>query len=547
MFYMTKKQIVAGLMLLLLCLTVAGCTDNQKKNAALTEQKALQKEEGKPVNGGTMIIGSTQDPLGLDPIAGDSLAASQVAGLLFNGLIGLDDKLSYYPELAASVPTVENGGISQDGTIVTYKLRQGVTWHDGQPFTSDDVRFTYGYLKKSAAISSFSGLYNSITSLECPDANTVVVNYQEYRPDILLAFPYVLPAHLMRSQAQIKQFALKPIGTGPYRFVAMEPGKELKLAANTKYFAGRAHIDNVVYKVFTDYPALYLAIRGGDVDLSVGIPEDEISRLANQTMHGEWTAGLDLENISLNQDKPIFQDVAVRQAINYALDKRQIIDQAYNGSGVIADSVMPPNSWAFDESQKSSGFNPDIAGKLLAQAGWTDSDGDKVLENGRKKLRFELSYTENDPARLQAANLIRDQLAAVGFEVDLQPVLAERQQGDLNSGRYDAAIVSYRLNPDLDQTSLWQSTQTPPDGFNITGYNNPEVDGICDYARKSPALHVKRDAYIKLQQILKNDMPVVPLLFRGYSASVSGSLHGYAVSVRNEDAYKGIVKSWLKK
>ena len=257
---MMRKVIL--LFLTLLVVITAGCSSREEN--ALPEKKKIAVQQG-----GQLKYGSLQEPNTLNPLLSDLLATAEVGKLVFSGLVITGDKGEWLPDLAVEVPTTANGGVTADGLTITYRLRPGVTWHDGTPFTADDVKFTWQLImNRKVNIVARDG-YDRISAIDTPDKNTVIVRFREFYAPYLTLFTTILPKHKLENESNINKasFNRAPIGTGPFKFKEWQVAESIRFEANPAYYRGKPVLDSIIYRVIPDANILLTQLKAGELDV----------------------------------------------------------------------------------------------------------------------------------------------------------------------------------------------------------------------------------------------------------------------------------------
>ena len=377
--------------------------------------------------GGTFVAAISSDPGQLNPAITTSGGVHAASELMFNGLVELDDNGKPKPELAESW-SVKSGDY-------TFKLRKGVTWHDGQPFTSDDVKYTFEEVLTKLHSRTRASVGDAIYRIETPDPLTVIFRfYKPYSPflqQLGVTEAPILPAHIYRGTDPVTNPAnLKPIGTGPFRFESYRPGAEVRLVANKNYFkVGLPYLDGVVLRVIPDASNQTIALEAGEVDFIYGVNGPDLPRIRNnkslatlETLNNPGGSNC-IMTMSFNLDKPIFADQRLRQAVLQSLDRKQFLDRILFGQGKVATAPIASGiTFAYAKDLPLPPFDRSAAAKLLDEAGWKRSgSGTRVADNVKGiadgtslKFRF-LSF----PTFSQYGQLLKSQLGEVGIDVQL--------------------------------------------------------------------------------------------------------------------------------
>ncbi len=488
-------------------------------------EKAGQEAPPAPAKlqpGGQLVYGSLMEPNTLNPLLSDLLATAEVGSLIFSGLVQVNDKGEWLPDLATEVPTLQNGGVSRDGLTVTYRLRPGVTWHDGQPFTSADVKFTWEtIMNRKVNVVSREG-YDKIDAVETPDANTVVVRFRQYYAPFLTLFTTILPRHQLAGAADINKAAFNraPVGTGPFRLREWRIAEAVVLEANAAYFRGRPNLDSIVYKVIPDSGIMLTQLKAGEVDIvsNVGLTQLEQVK-AISGVRAVVTPNMIWEHLDFNVDNALFQDVRVRRAIALALDRQAIITEALKGVASAAVGDQSPLSWAYNPALQPPARDVAAARDLLAQAGFKPG-ADGIFAKDGRRLVFNLVTTAGNKTRETVADTIVRQLKEAGVEATVRLADVPAFFGDvLRSRRFEAAMFAWVAGLDPDNASLWHSRNIPGagngyQGQNYAGWRNQEVDGLTELGARTVDVEARKQAYFRVQELIVQEAPVIPLYFR---------------------------------
>lgn len=499
-------------------------------------QKELPQNPTKEIkSGGQLTFGSLQEPNTLNPLLSDVLATAEVSSLLFSGLIVTNDKGEWIPDLALEVPTLQNGGVSPDGRTITYRLRQGVNWHDGAPFTAADVKFTWQtIMNRKVNIVQRDG-YDKIASIDTPNPYTVVIHFREYYTPYLTLFSTILPQHILGTEDDINKAAFNraPVGTGPFKFKEWRVAEAIVLEANSTYFRGKPKLDGIIYKVIPDPNVLLTQLKAGEVDIVTNInfaQLDQVKTIAG--MNTVITPNMIWEHLDYNMDNPIFQDVRVRQAIVLALDRQAIINNVLKNVASPAAADQSPLSWAYNPTLQPAARDVNAAKELLIQAGWSQGT-DGIFSKDGKKLSFSLTTTAGNKIREIVAQTIAQQLKEVGIGVEVRPIESKSFFDDiLKNRRFDMAMYAWVGGVDPDNIDLWYSKKIPSrangyDGHNFPGWRNSEVDTLTEKGITTVDIEARKQIYFRIQELIVQECPVVPLYFRADIDAVRKTIANY--------------------
>lgn len=470
--------------------------------------------------GGTLINAMTGEPSGLiSMIAGES-ASSAISSNIFNSLLKYDKNLELEGDL------VESWQISADQKTITFKLKPKLLWADGEPLTSADVLFTWQAVTDEKTASPYASDFQLVKKAETPDSLTFSVTYdQAYAPALdSWAGLQILPKHLLQGQdLHTTSFARNPVGSHYYKLDQWAHGEHLKLSRNPNSVLGQAKIDKLVTRIIPDNSAQFLELMADNIDL-MGLDPIKYSRIipARPELQQKLALYKELGNsytyMGFNLKHKPFDDVRVRRAINYAIDKQEIIDGVYLGLGInIASPYKPGTRWSNPELSPYP-YDLEKAKALLKEAGFIDTDGDGIIERDGKPFTFEI-VTNQNKEREKSAVLIQRRLKDVGIEVKIRAIeWASFISRFIKTGDFDVVVLGWGLGLDPDQYNIWHSSQQAPGQFNFIGYNNPTVDGLLEQGRLELAPDKRMKIYHEFARVLLEDSPIV-YLSAGYGLS----------------------------
>jgi peptide/nickel transport system substrate-binding protein len=501
-------------------------------------------------------IGLTLQPNTLDPIVSAQYIENYIEEAIFDGLTVLDDRGDLRPDLAVAVPTKRNGGISADGTTITYHLRHGVRWQDGAPFTARDVAFTFAKMRDPHVPFALATWYGIVKSLATPDLYTVVVRLltpsSDATSELFVNGEYgmIVPEHLLRDAGTFQRdpFGGAPVGTGPYRVERWERGATLDLRANPHYFRGAPHIDRLRLVFVSDQNTLAVQKRTGELDFVANLPLTQISTFKNspqQTVRVVPTYYLDY--VVANVRTPPFDDVRVRRALSLALDRAALARTTFHGAATAAASMVPPWSRFVAHSAAPTG-RPDLAAAraLLDAVGWRP-DPDGIRSKNGARLAFPLTTIAGQTVLLNAAVELQAQWRAVGIDAQLRPLQSTvlfGPDGVLRNGRFAAAFINYGELPWPDLTDNVASAALPPHGANYAGYVDRDVDRWLRESRAADDLAARRPIVAKLTARLRYDVPLIPVVWESFLYAWSGDLRGVRPETVNSDFWNVADWSW---
>jgi peptide/nickel transport system substrate-binding protein len=514
--------------------------------SACDQQQAVVPAEGeaaRPVHGDTFIEASIGEPNNLLPVLSSDSASSDINRLVYNGLVRYDKNLLLEGDLA------ESWEISADQLTITFHLRRNVSWHDGTPFTSADVLFTYQMYINPDVPTSYAEDFLQVAKAEALDPQTFRVTYKKpYAPGLESWGTAIHPRHLLENEVIGKTITKSPltrspIGTGPYKFSKWDAGEKVELLANPDYFEGQPYIHRVVYRVIPDTSTQFLELQSGDLDFmgltpiqyktQTDTPAFERSFNKYQYLSFSYTY------LGYNLTRPLFRDKRVRQAITYAINKQELIDGVLLGLGRAATGPYKPDTWVYNAGVKRYDFNPAKSRELLAEAGWTDSNGDGVLDRDGERLAFTIVTNQGNDLRAKTAEIIQRRLKEVGIVVEIRVVeWATFLKEFIFTGNFDATILGWSGGPEPDQYNIWHSSKTAPRELNFIKFKNEEVDELLEKGRRTFDRAERKKIYDRFQEILAEEqpytflyvgeaLPAVAKRFRGIEPAPAGISYNF--------------------
>lgn len=355
-------------------------------------------------------------------------------------------------------------------------------------------------------------------AIEIVDDHTIKFRITEpFAPFLSYISMGIIPAHVFNGDpgaAGKKDHPFNtetPIGTGPYRFIEWSRDEQVVLEANPDYWGEGPFIQQWVMRVIPDQQEVTLALETGDLDLG-NIQPEEFERMS-QVGHlrtFEYPT-FSYTYLGYNLTNPLFQDKRVRQAITHAIDRNVIVDELLVGHGTVAHSHGSPARWDYNPDVPQFDYDPDRARQLLAEAGWTDTDGDGILDKDGQKFSFTLQTNQGNKIREDSAVLIQDYLKQVGIEVNVEFIEWNTFVNDhLLAKNFDAVIVGWSLGVDPDAYEIWHTNGGP---FNFISYSNPRVDELLEQGRRTLDQEERKRIYAEFQAILAEEQPYTFLYF----------------------------------
>lgn len=394
---------------------------------------------------------------------------------------------------------------------VVFRLHEGVRWHDGAPFTSRDVKFTYDAIMDDRVASPRKPDYELVLSLETPDERSVRVVYRRpFSPALESWMMSMLPAHLLADKAPDQwplTFNRAPVGTGPFKFAEWETNQFVRVVRNDDYFKGRPHLDGIIFRVLPDPLTLRLAFETRQVDFWSADPWAVGSFRQDERFTLFTSPSNSYNYVGWNLRRPMFQDLRVRQALAHAVNVDQMIRYVLYGYGTQSTGIFTPEMWFFNPDVRPLVYDPEKAKQLLDEAGWVPGpDGVRVKDGQR--FAFTLITNNGNAIRSDIATLVQADLKAVGIEVTVEMYeWAVFLKNFVNKGEFDAVVLGWALGQGFDQFQIWHSSQTEPERLNMVGYKSEEADRLLESIREEfDRAEIIRQAG-ELQQLIYNDQP----------------------------------------
>ncbi|PYO58573.1 MAG: hypothetical protein DMD83_03285 [Candidatus Rokuibacteriota bacterium] len=507
--------------------------------ALLPGTVAAQTES--PRHGGTLVVAIGSNPETLNPAVTTSVEALAVACKMFNGLIYLDRDWKPQPELARSWT------VSKDGLRISFALQPGVKWHDGQPFTSADVKYTM-----EEVLARFHPrtrlAFANVEGVDTPDPLTVVVRFKKaYAPflhQMTCQEAAMLPRHLFQGTEPLKnpRNADHPVGTGPFRWGRWARGDFIEMTRNDQYFRpGLPYLDRIVIKIAPDAPSRVLALEAGEVDYiqSIYLLKQEVARL-RQNPAVQVKQDTDLPGIFIlffNTQKKPLDDKRVRQALALGTNRQQMLEQAVFGLGSVSKSAIHVGlGWAYNPAvdyTKLYPYDPARANALLDQAG---------VKRGADGTRFRvrLVYNVAQAGFAAMAELARNDWKALGVEVVAEPVEFQVNLDRVFTKRdYEVTLQPYTTagDPAIGIARIYVTMNEGRAYTNPTGYSNPKVDELFAQGASTPQRDDRRKAYFEVQRILAEDLPALILIDRTEVDAASAKFRGLWQSAEPYDLW----------
>ncbi|MBN1405291.1 MAG: peptide-binding protein, partial [Candidatus Omnitrophica bacterium] len=434
--------------------------------------------------GGTIIVASIGDARTLIPILATDSASAEICSLVYNGLVKYDKNINLTGGLA------ESWEILDDGLKIVFHLRKTVKWHDGVPFTAKDVEFTYKKLIDPKVKTAYGGDFEKIKELKIIDDYTIAVIYKEpHSPAISSWGMPIIPHHLLKGEdLNTTKYSRSPIGTGPYKFKKWFSGEKIELVSNPDYFEGAPRISRYIYRIIPDNATMFLELQARGIDMMNLSPLQYKRQTNTQFFKNNFNkfrySSFGYTYLGYNLKSKKFKNIKVRQALDFAVDKKEIIDGVLLGMGKVATGPFVPDSWAYNSDIILRPYDKDKARQLLEEAGWRDCDNDGWLDKNGEQFEFTIMVNQGNDLRQQAAQIIQKRLKDIGIKVKIKVVEWSVMITEfINKKNFEAVLMGWGLAREPDCFDIWHSSRIKEGEFNFISYDNKEVDSLLAKGR----------------------------------------------------------------
>ena len=538
---------------------------------------AYKPEEG--TDGGSIIIGDWQEANQFNPYYASQVTEANVASAVFATLFVFTNDYRYGPDLATSIPTLDNGGVKApgdggDAMTVTWTLRPDLKWSDGEPLTCDDFKYAWEWVLNPDNVGVITTGFTDISDVECASDTEMILHFENIYEGYITLFTAPLPRHYlepipMADQVNGAGFRAEEAPnlptSGAFKFESVTPQQELRLARNENYtspWTGKpAHLDNLIWKWYGDADLMIAGFKANEVDFATDLQDSDIPKVQDlgdqvsaipallyEFLRPNWSEGpfdaaTKVGGCSRNaavQDRGTgcpMADPAMREAVAFAINKDEINSRLLGGTVQVANTNISPGAWFFAD-QTPATFDPAQAIQILEDAGWTDSDGDGIREKEGLKAKIELCTTTRQ-VRIDTLALISDWLKDVGIEAVSNPVDATAIFADYNEATADTPCGLSVSNFDLAEHAFsssidplgnyfnYHSSQFEPDGANDAQVVDTGIDASLDTVKNSVDFAVIKDAMAEFQKIYVEKTVEIPLYYRKNVELVGPKLGNY--------------------
>lgn len=478
---------------------------------------------GGPVwpEGNELTVAMPSALIHLDPRVGSDASSDEAHGLLYDGLVATDPTGELVGDLAEDWQTLDGG------RRLRFRLRSGVSFHDGRPLGAEDVAWTFRSILDGTVATAKRAAFDPVARVEAVDRRTV--DFHLHAPNASL--PVELTMGVVPAGALPAEIDARPVGSGPFRFVARSP-ERLSLAAFADHWAGRPHLDRLALKEVPDATVRTLELMDGAVQLVVDdLPPDVVPRFREDPAYRvvEAASG-DYAYLGFNLRDPVLADRRVRRAVAHAIDRERLVETLWRGLGVVGETMLPPGHWARDETLPAIPHDLAAARRLLDEAGFEDPDGDGPAP--RLELELKTSTTE---IYLLQAQVIQAMLAEAGIALSIRSLEFATFYADVQRGDFQVftLVRTGIVDPNIYRLTL-HSAATPPAGHNRGFYANPRFDRLIDRANLITDRPARRALYLEAQRILADDLPYVSLFVKKSFAVMPAELAGFTPRIHRK-------------
>ncbi len=488
-----------------------------------------------------LVVGYDREPDTMNRFSTHIL--EDIQGCVIEGLTITDEHMNVVPLLASEVPTLENGGVvlrPDGGMDVTWKLRPGIRWHDGVPFTSADIRFTVEAINSPDYNPESTDGFDRIEAVETPDSLTAIVRYREvYAPYALQFVRGALPRHVLegRDIDAAQDYNRNPLGTGPYRVAEWKTGEHILLERVPGYWQGDSlpAIRRILFRFVANTTTRINQLRGGEVHVTALVPWDkyrEVRTIPGLSIHR--MTGNSYEHVTLNQRSvPAFRDRRVRRALTHAIDRELIVRTILDSLAPVIHGPIQPVSWAFTDSVTRYAFDPARARALLEEAGWHDADGDGVREQDGKALAFTMITQAGFAVRENVSQALQRMWRDVGVDVAIRLVDGTSISGLWFEGRFDAMLHWWHMPADPELTLFFAKDRIPPHGRNINYVEDDSLTRLLYASDRTVDQARRRALLVAAQQRIAELAVEIPLYNVTRLDAVPEALEGFTGNPTN--------------
>lgn len=543
------RLFASGLAVSFSLLALAGCAASQCQDRNDNASFSGPPEAGASEAGGTLVREIGAEPATLNPVTATDVYEGIVNGGIHETLSRRNNRtLEFEPLLARSWE------VSRDRLSYTFHLRKDVKWHDGTPFTADDVVFSYNAVKDpGVAAAHLQSYYKDVRSYVKVDSHTVRC---EYSKPYFLAFEFcsgipVVAKHVFeKGDFNGNPAGRKPVGTGPYVFERWETGREITVRRNPDYWGEPPRLERIVYSVILDPTVKLQLMRKQELDYASLLPLQWSKQTCDASFAKKFRKAAytvpGYSYIGWNSRKPWFSDRRVRRAMTHLVDRETILRRILLGLGEVVTATFFVNSPEYPAAVEPYPYDPKKARALLDEAGWKDTDGDGVRDKDGVEFRFEFLLPSGSQTGEKISTILKEELSRSGIEMTIRKIEWAVFIQNINERRFDAATLGWSLGVETDPYQLWHSSQAEG-GSNFVGFRNPRADALMERAREEFSRPERVKMYREFSRILREEQPYTFLFARKSTVAVHGRFANVRLYPLGFDVLEWSVPAGLRK
>jgi len=526
------------------------CKSGEKKNENAPAETTSNQAAAAPAEGDWLIYHLSAEPATLNPItATDAYEGIVTGGNVYETLLKRDNKtLELIPLLA------ESWTISDDKLTYTFKIKEGIKWQDGVPFTADDIVFSFKtIMNPKVDAPQLRSYYQEIKEVVALDDHTVRFTYA--RP-YFLALEFcggipIVPRHIFeKGDFNTNPAGRAPVGTGPFRFVKWTTGREIVLEKNNDYWGMKPYLNKIVFRIINDPSVALQVLKRQELDVASLTP----IQWERQTGSPDFEKNFDkfsyytpnYSYIGWNSTRPFFSDKRVRKAMTHLVNRELILENIMFNLGAVVTNPFYINSPEYDKDIKPIPYDPEAARKLLDEAGWTDHDGDGVRDKDGVKFAFEFLIPGGSETGEKIATILKEELDKIGIVMDIRKTEWAVFTQRLNERNFDAVTLAWSMGVESDPYQIWSSTQAES-GSNFVGFKNAEADKLIEQARQEFDRKKRIELYRKFSTIVNDEQPYTFLFCRKATVAVAKRFENVTVYPLGVDPLEWYVPQELQK
>lgn len=466
-------------------------------------------------SGGRIQIPLATTPGSLNPVLPSELASNIINWTMFSPLTAINPWTNELEPYLA-----ENWDVSDDLTVWTFHLREGVTWHDGEPFTAHDVKFTFDRIRDPAEAATTLPDFAGVTDVEVVDDLTLRVTLEQgdafFADRLALGGNEIIPEHILGDTELLADnsdfMTVSPIGTGPFKMARASQGSTYELVRNDDFFLGAPFLDGIVFKVVPDGNTRITQLLSGQIDWADIEPPQLPAVQNNRNVAVTTFDSLGYQLFAWNLLNPLFEDPLVRKAMTHAVDREAMMKSVSPGLGYVDDVYIPRGiEWIERPDVEYREYDPERALEMLAEAGWTPGNDGILVNDKGDRFEFYILVDRGDVQREQLGLILQQYFSDIGMDVEY--ILAERGGRwleETNARSFDSRLAAFPM-PNIDWAQRLFTTNGP---FNAQSYSNAEVDALFDQVLSTADRDEQSALLTEIGELLYDDPPNMVLLFR---------------------------------